>query len=145
MPDVICRCLYIYFKMIVRFIILPLPEGGEGILFYHCPSKLCFVAFFSVTVDGRNPIFGHKLHICTPYVGSVFESIRFLLPVCWLCWFVYTWTYMHIFHRIFLSNYSWQQYDIWSQASYRYPISWEALLDPSDSYFLFADFVDFHI
>jgi hypothetical protein len=26
---------------------------------------------------------------------------------------------------------------------YRYPISWEAFLDPSDSYFLFADFVDF--
>jgi hypothetical protein len=34
--------------------------------------------------------------------------------------------------------------DIWSRASYRYPISWEAFLDPSDSYFLFADFVDFY-
>jgi hypothetical protein len=50
------------------------------------------------------------------------------------------WTYMHIF----LSNYWWQKSDIWSQASYRYPISWEAFLDPSDSYFLFADFVDFY-
>jgi hypothetical protein len=50
------------------------------------------------------------------------------------------WTYMHIF----LSNYWWQRSDIWSQASYRYPISWEAFLDPSDSYFLFADFVDFY-
>jgi hypothetical protein len=30
------------------------------------------------------------------------------------------------------------------QASYRYPISWEEFLDPSDSYFLFADFVDFY-
>ena len=47
-----------------------------------------------------------------------------------------------IFRRIFLSNYWWQKSDIWSQASYRYPISWEAFLDPSDSYFLFADFVD---
>jgi hypothetical protein len=28
-------------------------------------------------------------------------------------------------------------------ASYRYTISWEAFLDLSDSYFLFADFVDF--
>jgi hypothetical protein len=82
--------------------------------------------------------------ICVPHmVGSVFEPIRFLLPVCWLCWFVYTWTYMHIFRRIFLSNYWWQKYDIWSQASYRYPISWEALLDPSDSYFLFADLLIF--
>ena len=54
------------------------------------------------------------------------------------------WTYMHIFRHIFLSNYWWQRSDIWSQASYRYPISWEAFLDPSDSYFLFADFVDFY-
>jgi hypothetical protein len=45
---------------------------------------------------------------------------------------------------VFLSNYWWQKSDIWSQASYRYPISWEACLDPSDSYFLFADFVDFY-
>jgi hypothetical protein len=51
---------------------------------------------------------------------------------------------MLIFRRIFLSNYWWQKSDIWSQASYRYPISWEAFLDPSDSYFLFADFVDFY-
>jgi hypothetical protein len=45
---------------------------------------------------------------------------------------------------IFLSNYWWHKSDIWSQASYRYPISWEAFLDPSDSYFLFADFVNFY-
>jgi hypothetical protein len=51
---------------------------------------------------------------------------------------------MHIFRHIFLSNYWWQKSDIWSQASYRYPISLEAFLDPSDSYFLFADFVDFY-
>ena len=54
------------------------------------------------------------------------------------------WTYMHIFRHIFLSNYWWQKSDIWSQASYMYPISWEAFLDPSDSYFLFDDFVDFY-
>ena len=53
------------------------------------------------------------------------------------------WTYMLIFRRIFLSNYWWQKSDIWSQDSYRYPISWEAFLHPSDSYFLFTDFVDF--
>jgi hypothetical protein len=34
--------------------------------------------------------------------------------------------------------------DIWSQASYRYPMSWEACLDPSDSYFLFTEFVGFY-
>jgi hypothetical protein len=57
---------------------------------------------------------------------------------------IFYFTYMHIFPHIFLSNYWWQISDIWSQASYRYPISWEAFLDPSDFYFLFADFVDFY-
>jgi hypothetical protein len=54
------------------------------------------------------------------------------------------WTYMLIFRHIFLSNYWWQKSDIWSQASYRYPISWEAFLDSSDFYFPFGDFVDFY-
>jgi hypothetical protein len=54
------------------------------------------------------------------------------------------WTYMLIFRRIFLSNYWWQKSDIWSQASYRYPISWEAFFDPSDSYFLFAEERGYH-
>ena len=50
----------------------------------------------------------------------------------------------YIYLRIFLSNCWWQKSDIWSQASYMYPVSWEAFLDPSDAYFLFADFVDFY-
>jgi hypothetical protein len=29
-----------------------------------------FVTFFSATIDGRNLIFGHKLHIGTPYRGK---------------------------------------------------------------------------
>jgi hypothetical protein len=49
-----------------------------------------------------------------------------------------------IFRRIFLSNCWWQKCDIWSQASYRYTILWVAFLDPSDSYFLFADLVGFY-
>jgi hypothetical protein len=49
-----------------------------------------------------------------------------------------------IFRRIFLSNCWWQRSDIWSQVSYRYTILWEAFLDPSDSYFLFADLVGFY-
>ena len=80
-------------------------------------------------------------------VGSVFGPVRFLLPVCRLCWFLYTLNihlYMHICRCIFLSNYWWQESDIWSQASYRYAILWEAFLDPSDFYFLFADLVGFY-
>jgi hypothetical protein len=77
-------------------------------------------------------------------MGSVFGSVRFLLPVCRLSWFLYTLNiYAHFSSHIF-SNYWWQRSDIWSQASYWYPISWEAFLDPSDSYFLFADLVGFY-
>jgi hypothetical protein len=46
--------------------------------------------------------------------------------------------------RICHMNYWRQESDIWSQASYRYAILWEAFLDPSDSYFLFADLVGFY-
>ena len=57
----------------------PLPEGGGGYTVlplsvcpsFH-PSKIFFVAFFSVTVDGRNLIFGHKRHIGIPYCGERF-------------------------------------------------------------------------
>jgi hypothetical protein len=61
------------------------------------------------------------------HIWSLWPNIRFLPD------FYTHWTYMLIFRRIFLSNYWWQKSDIWSQASYRYPISWEAFLDPSDS------------
>ena len=52
----------------------PAPPDG-GIMFYLCPSvypKIFFVAFFSATIDGRNLIFGHKLHISMPYCGKRF-------------------------------------------------------------------------
>jgi hypothetical protein len=49
----------------------PAPLEG-GILFYLCPSKIFFVAYFSATIDGRNLIFGHKLHIGMPYCGKRF-------------------------------------------------------------------------
>jgi hypothetical protein len=37
-----------------------------------------FITFFSATIDGRNLIFGHKLHIGTPYCGK-----RFYSPALW--------------------------------------------------------------
>ena len=180
------------------------PKGEGGILFYLCPtvrpSKIFFVALFSVTVDGRDLIFGHKFHIGTPYRGKHFwthqiptsclPTLLIFIHIEHICSFFITffsatieqesdigsqasyryailwevvldpsdsyflfadlvgfythWAYMHIFRHIFLINYWWQKSDIWSQASYRYPISWKAFLDPSDSYFLFADFVDFY-
>jgi hypothetical protein len=53
-------------------------------------------------------------------------------------------SFQNIFRHIFLSNYWWHKSDIWSQASHRYAISWEAFLEPSDSYFLFADLIGFY-
>jgi hypothetical protein len=106
-----------------------------------------FVTFFSATIDGRDLIFGHKLHKGTPYRGKRFW-IHQIPTSCLPTVDFYThWTYilyMPIFSHIFLSNYWWQKSDIWSQASYRYPISWEAFLDPSDSYFLFAEEWGYH-
>jgi hypothetical protein len=68
------------------------PKGEGSILFYLCPSfrpsKIFFVAFFSVTVDGRNLIFGlwpnirslssivaeknvtKNVHICSMWIKS---------------------------------------------------------------------------
>jgi hypothetical protein len=81
-------------------------------------------------------IWGTYMTLATKYQIPVINS-------CWeKCDDIHL--YMHMFRRNFLSNYWWQESDIWSQASYRYPISWDAFLNPSDSYFLFADFVDFY-
>ena len=59
----------------VLFFIPPLPEGGAGYTVLPLsfrPSKIFFVAFFSVTVNGKNLIFCHKLHIGIPYFGQHF-------------------------------------------------------------------------
>ena len=56
-------------------IIPPVPEGGGGYTVLPLsvrPSKKNFVTFFSATIDGRNLIFGHKLHIGMPYRGKRF-------------------------------------------------------------------------
>ena len=86
------------------------PVGEGSILFYYTPT----------------PRRGREVYCFTSVRLSVLPSVQ------------------DIFRHTFLSNCWWQKSDIWSQASYRYPISWEAFLDPSDSYFLFADFVDFY-
>ena len=82
---------------ILDLIIPPLPEGGGGILFYLCPSvrpsKIFFVTFFSATIDGRNLIFGHKLHIGMPYRGKRFWNHQ--IPTsCLPTWVVF----IHIEH-----------------------------------------------
>ena len=108
------------------------PEGEEGILFYLCPSvrPRYFLSHFSQQLSMAEIwyLVTSFIYVCH-IVGSVFGPVRFLLPVCQLCWFYTHLTYMHIFRRIFLTKYWWQESDIWSQASYtfRYAILWEAV------------------
>jgi hypothetical protein len=118
------------------------PKGEGAILFYLCPS----------VQDIFRRIF---LSNCWWQKSDIWSQASYRYTILWVAFLdpsdsyflfadlvgLYThWTYMHIFH----SNYWWQRSDIWSQASYRYSISWEAILDPSDSYFLFGDLVGFY-
>ena len=73
-----------YSHLLKEILLYPRSPKEEGVYCFTSvrPSKIFFVALFSVTVDGRNLIFGHKRHIGIPYCGSVFGPVRFLLPVC---------------------------------------------------------------
>ena len=107
---------------------------GTSVRLSFRPSKI----FFSVTVDGRDLIFGH-----ISWEAFLDPSDSYFLFADFVDLYTH-WTSILIFRRIFLSNYWWQKSDIRSQASYRYPISWKAFFDPSDSYFLFAEERGYH-
>ena len=77
--------------VVFTLIIPPLPEGGGGILFYYTPT----LAFFSVTVDGRNLIFGHKLHIGTPW-EQVKSPLTKSPPIMMKSKFIYFYTFFYI-------------------------------------------------
>ena len=126
----------------------PAPRRGRGVY--------CFTSVLPSVQDIFRHIF---LSNCWWQKSDIWSQASYRYTILWVVFldpsdsyflfadldgFYTHWTYIHIFHHIFLSNYRWQKSDIWSQASYRYAISWEAFLDPSDSYFLFADFVDFY-
>ena len=69
----ISSILYICFILIGSKILLLYPRStGGGVYRFTClsfrPSKI----FFSVTIDGRNLIFGHTFHIGMPYWGKRF-------------------------------------------------------------------------
>jgi hypothetical protein len=114
----------------------PLPEGGEGILFYLCPSKILCIKISKIGKRELGIWWGQK-HF--PWYGvpkwSLWQNIRFLPSIfaeknatkyehiCSMCildssdsYFLFAdlvgfythWTYMHIFRHIFLSNYWWQ-------------------------------------
>jgi hypothetical protein len=125
----------------IKFIIPPLPEGGGG---------------YTVLPLSVQDIF-HRIFLsnCWWQKSDIWSQASYRYTILWVAFldpsdsyflfadlvgFYTHWTYMHIF----LGNYWWQKSDIWSQASYRYPISWEVFFDPSDSYFLFAEERGYH-
>jgi hypothetical protein len=123
------------------------PQGEGGILFYFCPSvhpDIFRRIFLSNCWWQKSDIWSQASYRYTILSVAFLDPSDSYFLFADLIGFYTHWSYLHIFRHIFLSNYWWQKSDIWSQASYRYPISWEAFLDPSDSYFMFADFVDFY-
>jgi hypothetical protein len=127
--------------MITVIYYTPAPRRGRGVY--------CFTSVLPSVQDIFRCIF---LSNCWWQKSDIWSQASYRYTILWVAFLdpsdsyflfadlvgLYThWTYMHIFRHIFLSNYWWQKSDIWSQASYRYPISWEAFLDSSDSYFLF--------
>jgi hypothetical protein len=77
----IYKCMLNVYK---RFWIHPSPTSclPTLLIFIHI-EHICsyFVAFFSATIDGRNLIFAHKLHIGTPYRGKRFLTRQ--IPTSW--------------------------------------------------------------
>jgi hypothetical protein len=135
-------------------IIIP-PLGERGILFYLCPS-FCPSVLPSVQDIFRRIFLSNfwwqksdfwsqaSYRYTILWVAFLDPSDSYFLFADLIFIHIEHTMYMHIFRHIFLSNYWWQRSDIWSQALYRYPISGGAFLNPSDSYFLLADFVDFY-
>ena len=80
--DIWSQASYRYNILWVAF----LDTSDSYFLFADLVEHICsyFVAFFSVTIDGRNLIFGHKLHIGTPYRGERFWTHQiptYCLPI----------------------------------------------------------------
>ena len=126
------------------------PEGVGGILFYLCPSFRPSILPSVQVIFRRIFLSNYRWQ-----KSDIWSQASYRYAILWVAFldptdsyflfadlvgFYTHWTYMHIF----LSNYWWHESDIWSQASYWYPISWEAFLDPSDSYFLFAEERGYH-
>jgi hypothetical protein len=126
----------IHFKLRTVFI-PPLPEGGGGYTVLPlsvCPSfrssKIFFVTFFSVTVDGRNLIFGHKLR----QTGSRNLTGQKTLPTIWG-------TYMKLVTKYQISaiNSCWEKCD--EKWAYTFSSHFSQLLLMAEIWYLVTSFI----
>ena len=137
----------------------PAPRRGRGYIHVYCSTSVRLSVLPSVRPSVQDMFCRIFLSNYWWQKSDIWSQSSYRYTILWVAFldpsysyflfsdlvgFYLHWSYMHIFRHLFLSNYWWQKSDIWSQPLYRYPISWEAFLDPSDSYFLFADFVDFY-
>jgi hypothetical protein len=123
---VILLVYYLYCFVVILILFIMFCSNSIGLLFImFCSNSidLLFILFCSNSIS---------LLLYPLSTGGGYT----VLPLCP--------SFQDSFHGIFLSNYWWQKSDIWSQASYRYAILWEAFLDTSDSYFLFSDLLGFY-
>jgi hypothetical protein len=99
-----------------------------------CRLSWFLYTFFSATIEGRNLIFGHKLHIGTPYRGKRFWTHQ-ISTSCLTTLLIF----IHIehIHCMFISL------SVLTCINFL-QCSRVAYLEPSDSYFLFADLVGFY-
>ena len=74
----LCICTFKMHSLSFQCNYIPAPWRGRGVYCFTSvrlsfrPSKIFFVTIFSATIDGRNLILGHKLHIGMPYCGQRF-------------------------------------------------------------------------
>jgi hypothetical protein len=115
----------------ILFLLYPRSPKGEGVY--------CFTSVRLSVLPSVQDIFRRNfLNNCWWQKSDIWSQASYRYTILWVafldpldCYFLFAdlvglythWTYMHIFRHIFLSNYWWQKSDIWSQASYRYPIS----------------------
>jgi hypothetical protein len=78
-PKTLPTIWHTYMKLVTKYQIPVINSCWEkcDLTFMHI-EHICsfFVAFFSATIDDRNLIFGHKLHIGTPYRGKPFLTCQ---------------------------------------------------------------------
>ena len=121
------RIVFIFNNLVYQFYYTPAPQRGRG--------EYCFTSVLPSVQDIFRRIF---LSNCWWQKSDIWSQASYRYIILWVAFldpsysyflfvdlvgFYTHWTYMHIFRPIFLSNYWWQRSDIWSQASYRYPIS----------------------
>ena len=129
----------------------PLLEGGGGV---YCFTSVRLSVLPSVLLSVQDILRHIFLSNCWWQKSDIWSQASYRYTILWVVFldpsdsyflfvdlvgFYTHWAYIHIFRHIFLSNYWCQRSGIWSQASYRYPIWWEAFFDLSNSYFLFAE------